>query len=379
MICSSCQIQQGLLLYQGRVQELRDVSKKQAIGRTSWLVDGNPCIGSISSCLILPPVVFTYYVTPGEPVMPDPNQLEALENKSPEKTDGVSDGVKNEVLAGREDLSTETKDYYQARKGGMRDKDTAEHFGAQPEFFDSSAVTDASYIGKDGEVHAGQDDDGSIVTYDESDGSVSRTNPDQSQVVYDKDGRLTSCTHPDGNTAKMEYDKDGNLNKVKLPDESSWDKNQDGTWDRKDKDGKTLDHVDTIAASKDGDVMLQDEKTGETRVSHLDGSRTLINGDNSQMTTDADGHVTSVTHPDGKTATVEYGDDGQAKKLNLPDGGHWEKKGESNWQRTDKDGKVLDDLDGTISVSKDGAIVLDDQKSGESQISHLDGSRETIK
>jgi YD repeat-containing protein len=309
----------------------------------------------------------------------DPNELEKIEDKSPEKSDSVGTVVRDEVDGGREGLSGQTKDYYQARKDGMRDKDTAEHLGAQPEFFDSSeAAADATFIGKDGTVYANENADGSIDTYDESDGSTSHTNADQSQVCYDKDGKVTSATHPDGKSVSLEYDKDGGLNKVKLPDEGSWDKSKDGSWERKDKDGKVVDKVDQIDVSKDGDLMLHDEKTGETQVSHLDGSHTVINKDQSQMTKDADGRVVSLTHPDGKTATVEYDENGREKKFNLPDGGNWEKKDEHHWTRTDKDGKVLDELDGTISVSDGGAIVLDDEKKKSSEISHLDGSKSSI-
>lgn len=51
----------------------------------------------------------------------------------------VGESTLNEVATGLQGASDTVKEYFAARRGGMRDKDTAEHLGKQPEFFDSAS------------------------------------------------------------------------------------------------------------------------------------------------------------------------------------------------------------------------------------------------
>lgn len=61
--------------------------------------------------------------------------------EAPREKGAESEGVRKQAQEGMKDLSQDTKEYYQARKGGMRDKHTSEIFGAQPQFFDSGKDT----------------------------------------------------------------------------------------------------------------------------------------------------------------------------------------------------------------------------------------------
>lgn len=271
--------------------------------------------------------------------------LGEIQEDAGDKGPSISDSVKEEVNKGQGDLAKSVKDYFQARKDGLRDKFTAEHLPPKPEFFNSEAIEAQQKL---------PSNDRGVVHLDEKD-------------------RVTRIEKPDGKKVDLEYDKKGDLSKVKLPDEGQW-KKEDGVWSRYDKSGEKIDTLDgEISVSSDGDLALHDNTTGETQVSHADGSRTVVHKDQSQMTKDSDGKVTSITHPDGKTAKLHYDENGELNKMNLPDGGQWNKT-EDGWTRTDKNGKVIDQLDGQIAVSDEGDLALMDNN-GETQISHLDGSR----
>src|SRR5262249_44147164 len=96
--------------------------------------------------------------------------------------------------------------------------------------------------------------------------------------------------------------------------------------------------------------------------------------DKAQVVTDVQDHVTSVTRADdGKTVRMEY-ENGQLNKLRLPNGDEW-RQDAKGWTRVDKHGKVVDTLDGSVSVSENGDIVLSDSHTQTTETSHPDGSR----
>lgn len=223
-------------------------------------------------------------------------------------------------------------------------------------------------------VHA---DKNGEVQVDHLDASKTFINKDQSQITYDKDGKVTSLTQADGDTAKFEYDRSGKLRRFSLPDGGAQTRNDDGTWTRTDKNGKDVSTIDgDIKVEKNGDIVLQ-AKDGSGQVSHLDGSRTTINADKSEKTVDKDGKVIAIKQADGDRATFDYDQQGQLSKIHLPDGGAQTRNPDGTWTRTDKDGKELKRVDADISVTPDGDVVLIG-KDGNSQVSHLDGSRTFI-
>ncbi|MBX9567323.1 MAG: hypothetical protein K2X77_00405 [Candidatus Obscuribacterales bacterium] len=272
-------------------------------------------------------------------------------------------------------------------KGGNLTKVHLPDGGSQTRQSDGSwsrTDKDGKEVGKlNGDIFVTQSGD---VVFADHNGEVqvshldaSRTfiNKDQSQMTFDKNGKVTSLTQSDGDTAKFEYDKSGNLAKVQLPDGGSHTKQPDGTWTRTDKNGKVVGKLDgDISVTDSGDTIFAD-KNGDVQVSHLDSSRTFINKDQSQMTFDKDGKVTSLTQADGDTAKFEYDQKGQLNKIHLPDGGAQTRQADGTWTRTDKDGKEVGKLNGDISVTKEGDVVFVD-KNGEAQISHLDGARTFI-
>ena len=225
---------------------------------------------------------------------------------------------------------------------------------------------DVVFVGKDGN---------SQVSH--LDGSKTVINSDQSQLTMDKNGKVTTLTQADGDTAKFHYDKSGTLNKIELPDGGAQTRQADGTWMRTDKDGKEVGKLNgDVFVTQSGDVVYAD-KNGEVQVSHLDASRTYINKDQSQITYDKDGKVTSLTQSDGDSAKFEYDRSGKLRRFSLPDGGHQTRNDDGTWTRTDKSGKELSKLDGEMSVKDNGDIVLEN-KDGSGQISHLDGSKTII-
>lgn len=225
---------------------------------------------------------------------------------------------------------------------------------------------DVVYANKNGEVQVSH-----------LDASRTYINKDQSQITYDKDGKVTSLTQADGDTANFEYDRNGKLRRFSLPDGGSQTRNDDGTWTRTDKNGKAVSKVDGQMSVKDnGDIVLEN-KDGSGQTSHLDGTRTIKNADQSEKVLDNDGKVIAIKQADGDRASFEYDAKGQLSKINLPDGGAQTKNPDGTWTRTDKDGKELKRIEADITVTPDGDVVLIG-KDGNSQVSHLDGSKTFI-
>jgi YD repeat-containing protein len=120
----------------------------------------------------------------------------------------------------------------------------------------------------------------------------------------------------------------------------------------------------------DPDEIIVDDK----RTVLKDGSVRTEYDDGSRVTKNPDGKVTEITHPDGKTATVEYDDEGNEKGINFPDGSKWQKTEDGKWARTNKDGEVID-TSGDVSVTEDGDIVFvpEEGKDEPIQVDHHDG------
>ncbi len=230
----------------------------------------------------------------------------------------------------------------------------------------------------DGEISVR--DNGDIVLYDfktgETDtthlnGSISIGNADGSQMTVDFKGRVLAVTRPDGKWAVCEYDDTGRLMKVRL-DIGDWHR-VDLAWERLDEQGNVVDRLDgDMTVTADGDVVLRD-RAGFAEISHLDGSLTLANPDGSRLTKSADGKVIAITHPNGGCDSIEYDSAGQVQRIVLPDDGAWIRSSEG-WQRVDDEGNLIEEIRGEILVSDEGDLVLVDHASGETDITHLDGT-----
>jgi YD repeat-containing protein len=257
---------------------------------------------------------------------------------------GVSDEARGEVGDGMEQQSKGVKDYYQARKDGMRDASTVEHLPPQPEFFDSKAAL--------------------------SDHTVSQ--PVEAKVDKDQQGRPTEITYPDGTSNKVEYGPDGNPNKMHNRYGSTWEK-KDGVWTRY-KDGQKVDdEIGNIMVTKDGTIVGTRKDGSVEMMKHPDGSTTEFGEDGqSQMSRNIDKQPTSMTYPDGTTNRIEYGPDGEVRKMQNRDGSTW-KKEDGEWNRYDDKGKKLDDQMGDIKVTEDGDIVGFDKDGKVEMIKHPDG------
>lgn len=276
------------------------------------------------------------------------DHLETLERK-PEGDKSISQATRDEVRGGSEQQAQDVKDYYEARRNGLRDKDTSEIFGAQPAFYDSSVQNPGDSKSSDAALNqrvAGQDASG-----------------DGKQPV-------TEVNYPDGSKTSVKYDENGNAKEVKLAADRTWKKNGDH-WERYDAKGKSVETFDgDITVTKDGDVAAISKDGKTTHIKHPDGSETDIDGD-SQTTVDGDGKLRSVTRPNGHTAKMDYDQKGSLKQIELPDKTF--KKEDGVWNEYDSSGKKVGKFDGDFAATKDGDVaVINPDKS--SEVYHRDGS-----
>ncbi len=246
---------------------------------------------------------------------PAEQTIEKNIDSSSEKT---SEKTSNEANSGKEDLVQKQKDYIDYLKNGGTSGITDE-FG-KPMFKYSAEVVKAAVNHKPGADMAPSDSaasqqkadvgqnpadaskptgDGAVdnksdgsKTVTNSDGSTTYLNDDNSQMTVDRNGRVVALTQADGRSGKFEYNPNGDLEKIQLPDGGAQTKKSDGTWVTTDKNGKETGRVNgDIQVTKDGDVVFVG-KDGNSQVSHLDGSKTIINADQSQLTKDKSGRVT---------------------------------------------------------------------------------------
>lgn len=260
------------------------------------------------------------------------------ENIGDKTLDKVSDSkgtdfavARDEASAGMKDLADNTKDYYAARKGGMRDKYTMEHLGAQPEFFDSSMA--ANRIGGNGDAKGGD-------------------------VHRNASGQPDKVTYPNGDSATIRYDKDHNPTEVKNGDGSRVTKDADGNgWTRYDRNGKKGDHLDgDVTVDNDGTITARG-KDGFKEVERPDGSSQTTYPDKT-VVEEKGGKVDSVTRPDGSKSEVKYGPDGKPSEITNVDGEHTYKKENGKWNVYDADGNKSDSGMSDVSVNDKGDVVM---------------------
>lgn len=281
------------------------------------------------------------------------DNLETLERK-PEGDKSVCQSTRDELRAFSEEQTQGVKDYYVARRNGLRDKDTSEIFGAQPAFYDSSAQGAGDGKSSDAALNqraAGQDSSAG-------------------EVKSDDRQRVTEVNYPDGSRTSVKYDDQGNAKEVKMAGDRTWKKDGD-QWQRHDAKGKVVETFDgDIVVTKDGDVAAITKDGKSTHIKHPDGSETDIDGQ-SQSTVDGDGRLRSVTRPNGHTARMDYDQNGSLKEVQLPDKTF--KKEDGVWNEYDQQGKKVGKFDGDFATTKDGDVaVINPDKS--SEVYHRDGS-----
>jgi hypothetical protein len=254
---------------------------------------------------------------------------------TPPKT---SDAVQQQALDGKEDLSKSTVDYYNQRRAGMRDRDTQEILGKQPEFYDSA-----------------------LQTLD----STSR-----GWVSNDDQGRATEIEYPGGKKTGIEYGADGQPSKIADRDGTSITKQDDGSWERKDAQGNTVDKYSEVAVVG-GDIHMH-RADGTGQIQHHDGSNTLEKADKSSITTDRDGQVTDVYYGDGSKVKVRN-ESGDQVEITDRDGGTYKKHEDGTWSKYDAKGVPVDHVnDVRVSPNGDMSVVRNDN-TGTTR--HTDGSR----
>ncbi len=270
-----------------------------------------------------------------------------------ESKERVSEGVRNETADGMESQSKSVKDYYQARRDGMRDPHTQEILPPQPSFFDSSKELAAEHT----------IDNSSAVT-----DNASKTG----QIERDSEGRPTKITYSDGNSNEIKYGPDGNPSELHTRDGSTW-KKEDGEWTRY-KDGKKIDdEVGNFQVTKEGDIVATRKDGTPDMIKHSDGSITEFGKDGkSQITRDINERPTSITYSDGSTNKITYDQDGNPTEMHTRDGSTW-KKEDGEWNRY-KNGKKIDDPIGDFQVTKEGDIIATRKDGTPDMIKHADGS-----
>jgi YD repeat-containing protein len=284
----------------------------------------------------------------------DTRNIAEVEDKPKEgRAESGNEAARGEVDSGMEKHSADTKDYMEARKGGLRDKHTSEILGAQPEFFDSATAQNKFDLPAD------------------SAGSIHK----------DANGRVDQVEYPNGASSSVKYDQSGNPTEVKAEDNSKWRQDQDG-WNHYDKAGRKDQHHDgTVDVNHKGDVTFT-ENGGYKETANADGSLDKWYPDRSGAFQNKDGDVTSILHKDGTNTFPEYDKEGKATKLtdvdaNGKETGSWVKDGD-RWSIRDKDGKETGTFKGDVEVTADGDITRKgvDSRTNEyeNQTLHRDGT-----
>lgn len=283
--------------------------------------------------------------------------FETLERRS-DGDKAVSQATREEAQAGSEQQTQDVKDYYEARRNGLRDKHTSEIFGKQPAFYDSSAQESADYKTADAALNQ------RIAGQDKSEDKIKRNNnQDVSEVKY-----------PDGSKTSVKYDDSGNPKEVKLAEDRTWKKTGDH-WERYDAKGRSVETFDgDISVSKEGDVTAITKDGKSAHIKHPDGAETDIDGE-SQTTVDKDGKLRSVTRPNGHTAKMDYDQNGSLKEIQLPDKSF--KKEDGVWNEYDQQGKKVGKFDGDFATTKDGDVAVIN-KDNSTDVYHRDGSNTNI-
>ncbi len=310
--------------------------------------------------------------------------VEELQEKSLDKaTDSKpadSAAAHKEAEAGMKDLSDGTKSYYEARKGGLRDKSTMEYFGNKPTFFDSNMA--ANQMGKPGDGEAEKVEPHKYVNCDRND-----------------DDTVKSIKYPDGSKIDIKYDEHKQANEIKDKD-GTWKKDKDG-WNHYDEHNKKNMHLNgDVKVDNDGEITFKEKngytekyspdgtiaksgfqdghtetsKDGRTLIEDKNGNKNLINPDRSEVRTDAEGHVSSVKHPDGKTTSYKW-ENGKLSEIHNPDGSTMKNEGEY-WAKYkgDQFQGVRDKSD--YDVAPNGDLTRTAKDGSQTEVTHPDNSRE---
>ncbi|MER7960073.1 RHS repeat-associated core domain-containing protein [Streptomyces sp. NPDC096030] len=126
-------------------------------------------------------------------------------------------------------------------------------------------------------------------------------------LIRDAAGRVTEERRPDGTKSVFAYTPGGQVAQAVSPS---------GIRTAYEYDGDTGQVLQVTATAPDGKTS---EKTGYTYDPHTGAVTSVFNPDDRAGTLisyryDADGHVTEVAYPDGKTVRQKYGDDGLLEK-----------------------------------------------------------------
>lgn len=93
------------------------------------------------------------------------------------------------------------------------------------------------------------------------------------------------------------------------------------------------------------------------------------------VVTDKLGRITAIDYPSGRVASLDYGDDGELKLIDLQDSVWRQENG--RWNRYKYDGKRMETFEGRMAVTPDGDIVKVTEE-GEATIFHVDGTRTNV-
>jgi len=192
-------------------------------------------------------------------------------------------------------------------------------------------------------------------------------------ITRNADRNITRVERPDGRTIDMKYD--GKELKEVCGQQGRWTKGADG-WTRTDMStGQITRTAQDVQVQPNGDLVIKDNRSVETK--RPDGSAQVERADNSIIEKNADGKVTSVTRPDGRTKIdmVYTGKELEAVKVGS---GQWAKdKDGKGWTFKDSNGKTrntAEDLqvrpNGDI-VIKEGSIQKTESPNGSTKIEKL--------
>jgi YD repeat-containing protein len=301
----------------------------------------------------------------------------------------TSDNVATQTAAGREDLSKSTVDYYQSRRDGVRDRDTAEHLPPKPEFFDSIAAQQK--LGGDptqqkaandsampeGKGSAGDSsaakmghrtleqmvdslslpstDKVQVTEATEYAGwkSESKALPADRSITRDKDGYVTSVTDKDGWKTQYKYDESGEVKEVDWASGTRAVKDGEHHWTVSDQFGNKREVNGDFKVTPNGDAVETSSKGSV--VTHPDGSNEAKYPDGSVVSKDPHDRVTSIDHGQNGTDKITYDAQGNPTKVTSSDKSEWRKEADG-WNKYENGKKTKEHAD-ELDVNQDGSIV----------------------
>jgi len=174
-----------------------------------------------------------------------------------------------------------------------------------------------------------------------ADGSTEVTRSDNAFIDRDAKGNITEIVQPGGqNSVHIKSDADGHPIEIKGKS-TIWTKDATGGWTQADNEGHTVataKRIDVDNNSGDITIVNNDKSLHKYRP---DGSSSTTRPDDAVIDRDAQGKITAITQPGGKTA-VDIKNDADGNPIEIKGKSTtWTKDATGDWTQSDSQGHTL--------------------------------------